>query len=119
MPPSRDPSPPALAALEAALGGDDPALPFARAVLVQVALQPGAARDPSAELAAARAIAGVLARRTETVGADECDPVRTLAADPVLLAAFFQNVDLLYDAASPDADRVSGWIMEAVGMVGG
>lgn len=119
MSPSRDPSAPALAVLEAALGRDDPALGFARAVLVQVALPPGAAQDPVAEMAAARAIAGVLARRAEPAGADGRTPARVLAADPVLLAAFFQNVDLLYDAASPDADRVSGWIMEAVGRVGG
>lgn len=37
-----------------------------------------------------------------------------LAAEPVLLSSFFQNVDLLYEHASPLADAVSGLILEAV-----
>lgn len=119
MRPSRDPSAPALAALAAALGPADPALPFARAVLVQVALAPGAERDPEDELSTAHAIAGVLMMPEGPIDSAGPTPARALAGDPVLLAAFFQNIDLLYDAGSPHADRVSGWIMEAVGMVGG
>lgn len=37
-----------------------------------------------------------------------------LAAEPVVLSSFFQNVDLLYDHRSPLADAVSGLILEAV-----
>lgn len=31
-----------------------------------------------------------------------------------MLAAFFQNVDLLYQVGDPAADRVSRWIMTAL-----
>ena len=37
-----------------------------------------------------------------------------LASSPPMLAAFYQNVDLLYNAGFPDADAVSALIMRAL-----
>jgi hypothetical protein len=47
------------------------------------------------------------------------DAARGLAADAVMLASFFQNVDLLYGHGFARADAVSGVIMRAVELLEG
>jgi hypothetical protein len=61
--------------------------------LVQAAAEAGAERAPSAQHEAA-AVA--------------------LAHDAPMLAAFFQNIDLLYEAECPDANAVSSTVMRAL-----
>ena len=93
-------SPPALHHLRRRVD-DDRALPFATAVAVQLAHPPGTTGDETAERAAADRIARLLD------AAAASDAGEALLADPALLSAVFQNLDLLDEAASPRADAVS------------
>lgn len=78
------------------------ALPFLDAVAAQVARHGGEERA-----AGERALA--LLRDPDAPDA----PAR-LVAEPPMLAAFFQNVDLLYLHHDPRADRVAGLVMRAL-----
>lgn len=94
--------------LRGRFGADGAALPFARAVTLQLARPPGRAASAAAELEAARRVAEPL-EAPAAPGA----PAR-LAADPELLAAFFQNVDLLFAHGFPGADQVALLVMTAL-----
>jgi hypothetical protein len=50
---------------------------------------------------------------------DEPTAARLLLADPPLLAAFFQNVDLLYEENAKVANTISGKVMHALHLLGG
>lgn len=110
----RSPSDDALALLRESLGARSASLEFARAVLVQIGRPAGQPPDVEREKSAAARIAGVLGELDSAGGVFGRGPERLLASDSELLAAFFQNVDLLYAAEDPSADRVSGWIMGAL-----
>lgn len=111
LPPPADPL--------AALDDGAAALPFARAVVTQLARAPGAAAAPAEERRVAEEVAAVLRlARPESRG--DAGPERAgerLAADATLLAAFFQNVDLLYDHGYRHADAVSLAVMHAVSLL--
>lgn len=95
-----------LRALRERLGGTA-ALPFAEAVALQLAHPPGVAGAAEAERAAVERVIGALERTDEQAA-------RWLASDPELLAALFQNVDLLYAHGYPGADSVSLLVMRAL-----
>lgn len=95
----------ASARLEAA--GRARALPFLAAAAQQVA---GHTRE-GADAAGERALSVLL---TPDPGA----AARVLIAEPVLFAAFFQNLDLLYDAADPGADATSAIVLAALELAG-
>jgi hypothetical protein len=89
---------------------DDRAARFIDAATSQVARATGSPEtqplDPMAER-----IAGMI----RAVEQGDTESVRAaLSADPVILAAFFQNVDLLYADAHEHADAVSMVILEAL-----
>lgn len=109
----------ALAVLRACLGERSPSLAFAEAVLAQAGHPIGVPRDPAREAAVASTLCALLERVDDgQASATAGDAVASLVGDPELLAAFFQNVDLLYGAAAPEADRIAAWIMAAVEEVG-
>lgn len=84
--------------------------PFLAAVAEQAArlAEPDASADAvAAEAAATRALALL-----QEPGTDEA--VERLLADAPLLAAFFQNLDLLYAHAAPPADAVAALVMRAL-----
>jgi hypothetical protein len=104
----------ARARLRAALGATSPTLPFAEAVVMQMARPAGDPPDAARERDTALRVARLLALRERPPSVADRRASSLLQEDAVLLAAFFQNVDLLYDAGDPEADRVSRWIMTAL-----
>jgi hypothetical protein len=86
-------------------------LPFASAVVTQLARGAGA----GAEAAIARRVAAMV--RAPGTGPLEV-AAEALRADPPLFAAFFQNLDLLFDAPAAEADAVSGLVMAALERAG-
>lgn len=112
MPRPRSPAPETAALLRERLGDRDPALPFAEAVVLQAAHPLGRAATKRREVETAARVADILHERRS--GSQPGEAAAALAADPELLAAFFQNIDLLYAQADPHADVVSGWIMRAL-----
>lgn len=96
--------------------------PFVQAVAGQVTDALPHTVGPAAQSGdAARRDAALRVRRyleaadAIVAGRDMAAPwAESLAAEPVVLSSFFQNVDLLYDHRSPLADAVSGLILEAV-----
>lgn len=111
---SRRPSEDARALLRRSLRAESATLAFAESVLVQVARPPGAPPDPTREQTVAARIRALVDAADRPADAEQPGPEHLLASDPELLAAFFQNVDLLYAADDPSADRISGWIMGAL-----
>lgn len=115
--PAQDP----IAALaEAGLGPADgrAALPFLAAVGTQLGspLEPGGrdhspAREREAALRAVRVLQAATAPPEEDGGPDAA--ALLLAGDPALLAVFFGNVDLLFEAAYPGADAVGMAVVSA------
>jgi hypothetical protein len=106
---------PAAAVLEDALGAGHAALPFAAAVVRQLegVPEPGGGTRLRAPAASARTVAA-LVRGCERPGGPADGAPAALAADPPLLAAFFQNVDLLYRYGHPHADAVGALVMRAL-----
>jgi hypothetical protein len=84
-------------------------LPFASAVVAQLAGGAGG------EAEIARRVAAMV--RASGVGPPEV-AAEALCADPPLFAAFFQNLDLLFAAPAPEADAVSGLVMAALERAG-
>lgn len=96
------------------------ALPFAEAVIAQVAHPlgaPPAARPGARERLVARRVVRLLAASVRPDPAPARAAAR-LAGDPTLLAAAFQNVDLLYAHRCPRADAVSLLVMGAIERLG-
>lgn len=104
--------------LRARAGAGSPLVAFADAVLAQAGRPLGAAPDPAREERVADALARLLDLARER-DAPAAAAVPVLLADPLLLAACFQNVDLLYDAGAPQGDRVGDWVMAALESVSG
>jgi hypothetical protein len=95
------------ALLGADLAGADALLPFAAAVVAQLAWS----ADAGAEAAIARRVAAMV--RAASAGPLEVAAAE-LRADPPLFAAFFQNLDLLFAAPVPESDAVSALVMAAL-----
>lgn len=91
-----------------ALAAEPALLPFARAAALQLARG-----GPSPEAAALR-VAGLLRDAGLLAAPAVTDAAAELADDPALLAAFFQNVDLLYEESFARADAVSLLVMAAL-----
>jgi hypothetical protein len=106
---------PAAAVLQEALGAGHAALPFAGAVVRQLdgVPEPGGGTRPRDPAATAGSVAA-LVRGCERADGPAGGAPAALAADPPLLAAFFQNVDLLYRHGYPHADAVGALVMGAV-----
>jgi len=94
--------------LRARLAEEPAALPFAEAAVAQIAHPLPSRGTPGDEEEAAETVLALLAA-PDAPGADA-----RLAERPEALAAFFQNVDLLYAHGFPRADRVSLLIMRAL-----
>ncbi|HET6231990.1 MAG TPA: hypothetical protein VFE05_18095 [Longimicrobiaceae bacterium] len=93
---------------------DDAVRPFVDAVVAQVARPLGVRDVPASAEARVRAVvANLIARASDPTPAARV-PAELLVADLVLLAAFFQNVDLLYDGGYAHADAVSMLVMHAL-----
>lgn len=98
------------------------ALPFVRAVISQLlAPYDAGGTPPAAEQVRQlgdRVVAMVQAASeasAERSAAAQPEAVATaLALDAPMLAAFFQNIDLLYEAECPDANAVSTTVMRAL-----
>ena len=90
------------------------AVDFARAVVLQLLGTGAADAEPSRGdlVAAADRVAGALALAEGDLPAALLAPL--LLRDPPLLAAIFQNLDLLYAAGYLRADRLSLLLAEAV-----
>ncbi|HET6764777.1 MAG TPA: hypothetical protein VFH27_13925 [Longimicrobiaceae bacterium] len=89
--------------------------PFVRAVVQQLCASTGAYGQPeegAAEARVERAARGFVDRAMS--GEPPAELGAGLADDVPLLAAFFQNVDLLYEHGYAQADAVSGLIMAAL-----
>lgn len=97
--------------LRARLGAGSAALPFAAAVTLQLARTPGLAASAAEEREVARRVAALLDAPAGPGTA------ASLAADPPLLAAVFQNADLLFAHHFPGADAVSLLVMEALALL--
>jgi hypothetical protein len=92
----------------------DPLAPFVSHVLVQWhgdARTPGDEADLRALIAASSADA---AGRDPAFAAEREQRVARLLADPVLLAALFQNIDLLFAQRAREAAGVSTLVMAAI-----
>ena len=92
--------------------GRTAALPFLTAIAEQIGQADGkqsATAEPLLEGQHTVENALLLLRQPEA--ADAAD---RLATDPVMLAAFFQNVDLLYEHGYREADAVAALVMHAV-----
>lgn len=96
-----------VALLRSELPGAEAMLPFAAAVVAQLAR--GA--DARGEAAAARRV-GAMVRAAAAGPLDVA--AADLCTDSPLFAAFFQNLDLLFAAPVPEADAVSGLVMVAL-----
>jgi hypothetical protein len=94
--------------LEGRLGPGGADLPFAAAVVRQLTRH--ATEDPVAPAEVAERVVDLLLAAERGDEAAE----HALAADHAMLAAFFQNVDLLYQHAHPTADSVSALILQAL-----
>jgi hypothetical protein len=95
------------ALLRSELRGMDGMIPFASAVVAQLARGAGA----GAESGIGRRVAAMV--RASTAGPLEV-AAEALRSDPPLFAAFFQNLDLLFDAPPAESDAVSGLVMAAL-----
>lgn len=100
--------PATLALLRRELEARGDALAFAEAVTLHLVHGPGRVGTPEGERTAATSVLGLLS-----------DPggegsVARLASDAELLASFFQNIDLLYAHAYPQADEVAVLVMRAL-----
>ena len=104
----------------------DSLLPFLKAVTEQAAYRLGddlpAAGDSALERRVGeRALA--LVREAGLAGSADAPPGRAdaaagrLANDPALLAAFFQNVDLLFIHDVPAAEQVAALVLEATARI--
>jgi hypothetical protein len=97
------------------------AAPFLRAVAHQVTYALGAdpaGQDTGAHESAAEQRALALLRDAGAFGEAEIPPLddvaRRLLAEPAMLAAFFQNLDLLFEHRAPGANAVSLLLMRAM-----
>lgn len=88
------------------------ALPFARAVFTQLARGPGAYAASSAP--EIDSLARRISRMFHAAESGDSSIGDELAAQPLIAAAFFQNIDLLYDSRFPRADLVSVAIGQAL-----
>ncbi len=102
----RTPSRPPGELLATLLAGAESLIPFAAAVVDQV----GAHADTYERDTILGDVAGLL---QVAVDPEEEVPIERLAANPTLLASFFQNVDLL-DPAASETDVVARLVMGAV-----
>lgn len=98
-------------------------LPFAEAVLRQAGQPLGGSEDADRESCTADLVCDLLDRAEEKVRSDpgQMEGARlheALGSDPLLLAAVFQNVDLLYQADASEADVVGRWVMSAIESLG-
>jgi hypothetical protein len=100
------------------------ALPFLEAVAAQLGspLVPGGrdrspVREREAALRAVRVLQAAAAPPEEEGGPDAA--ALLLAAAPALLAVFFGNVDLLFEAGYPGADAVGMAVVQAAWAAGG
>ena len=92
------------------------ALPFLTAIAEQIGQSHevrGAIAEPLLE--GQHTVENALRLLRQPEAADAAD---RLANDPVMLAAFFQNVDLLYENGYPEADAVAALVMHAVERLG-
>lgn len=123
------PDPAALDALRGGIGAGSALMPFAAAVLAQAGRPLGAPADPAREMHVAetlvRLLAGGSAGTIVAEGAARprhapaAEPIGELLADPLLLSAFFQNIDLLDETGSVEGDRVAAWVMAALEAISG
>lgn len=114
----------ARSALHAALGeeGTGAVLPFLEAVVQQAALPLGeavpVAEAPERERRTTEQVVELLLVARSAMGEQgekyPDEAAERLRAHPLLLAAFFQNIDLLYQHGYPHADAVSLLIMRAL-----
>lgn len=98
---------------------DGAALPFIAAVAGQLARSADPASPASEERRVAERVVALLRLAGGAPSAD-AGPERAgelLGGDVVLLAAFFQNVDLLYEHGYDQADAVSLAIMHALSLL--
>lgn len=90
-----------------------PSLEFAVAVVLHLTFSPAEDLAEPDERAVERDVAALLAAVERGPGGAGEGAVR-LHASPELLASVFQNVDLLYAAGYPHADRLSLLVMESI-----
>jgi hypothetical protein len=91
-----------------------PALPFAREIVLQTAFPLGSVRgSDDDEIAVVRAVVKLFRTASEGV-ADLSLPASASGWHARLVAAVFQNLDLLYDSGFPHADAIAGAVLEAV-----
>lgn len=105
--------------LRAALppGGGSCARAFTEEIVLELAYPLGAAesRDPAADEArAARRVLDVIGAAFESSPGARAEGARRLAADGPMLAAFFQNLDLLSDCGRGHAGAVAGLVAAAL-----
>lgn len=88
-------------------------------MVAQLARPGGTAATPTEEERVVERVLAVLrlARRASPTDPGPERAGESLAHDTVLLAAFFQNVDLLYDHGYRHADAVSLAVMHAVSLL--
>jgi hypothetical protein len=99
------------------------ALPFLEAVAAQLGSpleRGGRDRSPAREWEAALRAAGVLRAATAPPGEGGGPDAAALllGGDPGLLAAFFGNVDLLFESGFPGADAVGTAVVQAAWAAG-
>ena len=96
------------------LAGDPGAIAFAEAVFAQLLGPAGAlgSAPPAARDALALQLTDLLLDSAS--GASDDALAERLLAEPAVAAAFFQNLDLLYEHPSPLADAVSALLMRAL-----
>lgn len=99
-------------------GGASAAAAFVEAVTVQAAFPLGLDAPPREWARRERAVADAVLSLLMDAGTGGAGPApgapAQLRHDPPLLAAFFQNVDLLYAHGYRDADAVSALVMRAL-----
>lgn len=95
------------------------ALPFMEAAARQLARLPGPASPPGVGGCgwSGRVAEVLLAAGDLPSGPGPERAAALLAEEPVLLSVFFQNVDLLYEAAYPGRDAVSVAVMHALALL--
>jgi hypothetical protein len=88
------------------------ALPFLTAIVEQIGRSDEVRSTTVApSLEGQHTVAGVLSLLREPESADAAD---RLAGDRLMLAAFFQNIDLLYEHGYEEADAVAALVMHGV-----